>query len=266
MQVGMPITEQKRAQAQSNIRSLGSSSAYAILTVEADATGEEITRAYRQLAKQLHPDRNPSEPDAAERFERVQTAYELLGDPEIRKLYDQSVPITRQASAEGAPTSTPESGLKRSAEHDAEILQQQAYTLADMKQRAAAKLRQVMRKLHQEGKLAVGEVGNAGATRPAVFFFGNEQELDELSSSLKRQEIEPIWDGPNGGGKGSVLIVDNRFGELDELKGIWPREINLDSLPRHNQPEPGIPERPEWLEQSWKEKTRRADPTNSRGR
>ena len=60
---------------------------YALLGVARDATPEEIKRAYRQLARELHPDVNP-DPAAQERFKSVTAAYEVLSDPEKRQMFD----------------------------------------------------------------------------------------------------------------------------------------------------------------------------------
>jgi molecular chaperone DnaJ len=62
---------------------------YQILGVSEDASAEAIKKAYRKLAKQYHPDANPDDPGAAERFKEVSAAYSVLSDPEKRKQYDR---------------------------------------------------------------------------------------------------------------------------------------------------------------------------------
>lgn len=68
---------------------MGTRSYYDVLGIPKTATDAEIKKAYRQAALKFHPDRNPNNPTAAERFREAAEAYETLGDPERRKIYDQ---------------------------------------------------------------------------------------------------------------------------------------------------------------------------------
>lgn len=62
---------------------------YEILAISRDADDDEIKRAYRKLAMQYHPDRNPGNKDAEEKFKEASEAYEVLRDGEKRQIYDQ---------------------------------------------------------------------------------------------------------------------------------------------------------------------------------
>ena len=62
---------------------------YAELGVARGASADEIRKAFRKLAKELHPDRNPGDKASEERFKRVTGAFDILGDPEKKAKYDR---------------------------------------------------------------------------------------------------------------------------------------------------------------------------------
>ena len=61
---------------------------YEVLGVARAATDSEIKRAFRSLAREHHPDKNPEDPESERRFKEVQEAYAVLSDPEERRRYD----------------------------------------------------------------------------------------------------------------------------------------------------------------------------------
>lgn len=75
---------------------------YQILGIKRSATAEEIRKAYRRMARKLHPDVNPNDKVAEERFKDVQEAYDVLGDPKKREFYDKVGFFNEQAFQQGA--------------------------------------------------------------------------------------------------------------------------------------------------------------------
>ncbi len=74
---------------------------YQALGVDKEATAKEITKAYRKLARDLHPDKNPGDEVAEEKFKVVAAAYDVLGDDAKRKEYDEIRSIGPMAGAGG---------------------------------------------------------------------------------------------------------------------------------------------------------------------
>ncbi len=68
-------------------------SPYDALGVPRDADQDQIKKAYRKLAKEHHPDKNPGDPEAEERFKAVAVAYQTLSDPERRAELDEPLDV-----------------------------------------------------------------------------------------------------------------------------------------------------------------------------
>jgi len=62
---------------------------YKVLGIDKTASADDIKKAYRKLARKYHPDVNPNDNEAKQRFQEINEANEVLSDPEKRKKYDQ---------------------------------------------------------------------------------------------------------------------------------------------------------------------------------
>src|SRR6516162_5727621 len=76
---------------------------YKVLDVPRNATEAEIKKAYRRLAMKYHPDRNPNDREAEERFKEAKEAYEVLSEANKRAVYDQYGHAGIEASRGGGP-------------------------------------------------------------------------------------------------------------------------------------------------------------------
>ncbi len=76
---------------------------YGLLGLSTQASQDDIQKAYRELARQEHPDANPEDPQAEERFKKIQRAYEVLSNPEKRREYDKRFHILPRERS-GGPT------------------------------------------------------------------------------------------------------------------------------------------------------------------
>jgi curved DNA-binding protein CbpA len=116
---------------------------YAILGVDERASPEQIRSGYRRAARAHHPDQNPGDPDAAQRFRRVQTAYDVLKDPARRAAY------RRPRSARWPSARAPESAAHLERSTAAELGEVLAILTVAATIRLERRLRQITRYLEQ---------------------------------------------------------------------------------------------------------------------
>ncbi len=73
---------------------------YKLLGLSRNASEEEIRKAHRKLVRKYHPDTNPDDPQAGERFKEIQRAYEVLSNPEKRREYDNRFRASSRESSD----------------------------------------------------------------------------------------------------------------------------------------------------------------------
>ena len=88
MQSKTETEESKGSQPVEELKQVDSTILYQILGIEKTATPVEIKKAYRKLALLKHPDKCPGDPAAAENFQKLNKAYQVLSDPKKRQKYD----------------------------------------------------------------------------------------------------------------------------------------------------------------------------------
>src|SRR5271163_5151142 len=80
---------------------------YKTLGVAKEAGADEIRKAYRKLARKHHPDLNPGDKAAEDRFKKVQEAYDILSDPKKKQMYDQVGFYSENGAAAGGAGAAP---------------------------------------------------------------------------------------------------------------------------------------------------------------
>jgi DnaJ-class molecular chaperone len=150
---------------------------YEILGLNAEASAEEIRKAYRKLALHYHPDRNRGDASAEERFKAISEAYGVLSDPEKRRMFD----LTRTSAG-------------RTEEAEPWAYSSQEDILKDLlRNREAASIfedltREFQRMGFQSGDGFVRHVffGGRGAVVGGMFFFGGGRRRADLDRLLRR--------------------------------------------------------------------------------
>src|SRR5947209_19874976 len=85
---------------------------YKTLGIGRDASDEDIRKAYRRLARKYHPDLNPGDKAAEDRFKSVQEAYDILSDKKKRQMYDQVGFYSENGMPNAGPGPNPNMGFE----------------------------------------------------------------------------------------------------------------------------------------------------------
>ncbi|MDR1045312.1 MAG: DnaJ domain-containing protein [Candidatus Adiutrix sp.] len=143
---------------------------HAVLGVDEKAGPEELRRAYLALAVKYHPDRNPDDPAAEERFKDVSQAYAILSDPAARARYERLRPKTgpRRSGAASSPGSS--AGASSERRNSGQAADQAAGTSA------------------RPGPSAGSAAGSSGQSSSAPESEGREPDFDEILSEFFKSD------------------------------------------------------------------------------
>ena len=162
----------------------GETEFYDVLEVTPSATTGEIKRSYYLMARKLHPDKNPDDPDAKAKFQKIGEAYQVLSDPELRKKYD-----TRGKDGLGEHTAIDASAffavLFGSDQMEGLVGRLQLATLAmagaDLKREELALLQE-----RRQGRLAV----KLAAMLEGYCTAGGEEEFKKTMTAMAQQLVK----------------------------------------------------------------------------
>lgn len=189
---------------------------YDILGVSRTASQDEVKRAYRRLAKKHHPDRNPGDKSAEQRFKEVQAAYEVLGDSQRRAQYDRfgaggPMPEFHTWTAGGGPPFEG-AGIDFSSLGDLTSIFEQFFSHGRPHARRRAAPRQARSRganIEHSIELSFEEALN-GTTREVVLAGGRQAERIEVRIPAGVIDGQPVrvknkgQDGPAG--RGDLII------------------------------------------------------------
>ena len=179
---------------------------YQELGVARSASADELRRAFRKLAKELHPDKNPGDKKAEERFKRVSAAFDILGDEDKRKKFDRG-----EIDADGRETPRGFSGGFSGGEHPFQNGFQSA-------QFEGVDLNDILGEFF--GRQGGAGGGHAGGGGPRGFSGGFERKGSDVRARLEIDLEDAIR-----GGKKRISFSDGRVIDVNIPKGAADGQV-----------------------------------------
>lgn len=207
---------------------------YQILGIKRSATAEEIRKAYRRLARKLHPDVNPNDKVAEERFKDVQEAYDVLGDPKKREFYDKVGFFNEQAFQQGAagPFSGNAGGPRAGGYQQPPNFDFGGFDFSDIFESGAAgagagtggsrrssSFRDIFSNLFTQQDEGQAEVSGSDLEYQATIGFWDAIRGTVLRLTVPRQERCGQCNGTGAGGRSGVCAECNGKGQVTQAVG-----------------------------------------------
>lgn len=206
---------------------------YQLLGVKRSASAEEIRKAYRRLARKLHPDVNPNDKVAEERFKDVQEAYDVLGDPKKREFYDKVGFFNEQAFQQGAagPFGGGAAGGPRPGGNQpppnfdfggfdfSDIFEPGAAGAGAGGSRRSSSFRDIFSNIFTQQGEGQAEVSGSDLEYQATISFWDAIRGTVLRLSVPRQERCSQCNGTGAGGRSGVCAECNGKGQVTQAVG-----------------------------------------------
>lgn len=188
---------------------------YEILGVPRDATNEQIKQVFRRLARQYHPDLNPGNKQAEEKFKDIGEAYEVLSDPTKRAQYDQYSQFWNQRGFRGKQTPRPKTWNTRAANRGGENIKFDEFPDFE---------NFVDQVLGRQNETRNGEASSTATSPRDTFRPGTTKTAYTVSSRTSRRDIEakltlPLEKAYEGGFE-RIRLEDGRSLEVDMPPGM----------------------------------------------
>ncbi|XP_062502624.1 dnaJ homolog subfamily C member 17-like [Corticium candelabrum] len=196
-----------------DFESLGVEDFYSFLEVDSSCTEKEITKAYRKRALQCHPDKNPDNPAAAEKFQKLSRIYEILSDTVAKAVYDN----LRKARRKQKERNEALDAKRRKIKEDLERREHQSLQDKYDEQAAVKKLEEEIKRLRAEGSKKVKEQEQLMKQK----LEGKTEESKASAATVKVRWKAKKSDETNGG-YSKVLLTQllQKYGDVEVLVSL----------------------------------------------